>query len=298
LHSVGCSCAPFHDPKRLDTITARLDLVDAFLHDENLFYATLQQLQNLSSLDKMLTNIVVVPSRMKVTKEQQKRKNYHSQEQQGQLYCPSSSMSTGNTTPSSAAPMAPPPASSIYSGSSCKIQAVNARIASKGISALVCIKSTLETVPILASILKQYLDRVDYENNKQKRNTPAGAPNDNGTKEPSMAIDANDEATIATAKSSLLMGLGVGRGSKGTTSNNDASSFASAVAFRDNQLLRAILFALGQPDLDIIRDEIGGAFTESTTYTRNANAMKHQECFALKSTDDNGLMDVLRKVNV
>jgi len=35
-------------------------------------------------------------------------------------------------------------------------------------------------------------------------------------------------------------------------------------------------------------------FTETTAFNRNANAMRHQECFALKS-DEDGMMTVLPK---
>ena len=58
---------------RIDTITARLDLVDTFLHDEDLFYATLQQLQNLSNFDNMLTNIIVVPTNNQQQQRQGRR---------------------------------------------------------------------------------------------------------------------------------------------------------------------------------------------------------------------------------
>ncbi|CAB9512727.1 protein MutS [Seminavis robusta] len=48
---------------RTDTIASRLDLVDAFLADKNFFYTVMQHLQWLPCLDKMVTNIALVPKR-------------------------------------------------------------------------------------------------------------------------------------------------------------------------------------------------------------------------------------------
>ena len=244
---------------RLDTITARLDLVDTFLHDEDLFYATLQQLKNLTSLDNMLTNIVVVPAK----RHQQQRRH-----QQG-LAGEASTISRNN---------------SITSGGNIigKSNAANARMASKGISALVCIKSTLAFIPVLASILKNHLDLIDTTNEKGRQHKKL-------RREEEQYEDEWGEASIATAKTGLLVGLGVGGGNSSSSSSPSSSS-------SNHQLLRAIIFAFSQPELRIVRDAIDDAFTESTTYKKNTNAMKHQECFALKSSDGNGLMDILRKV--
>ena len=61
-----------------------------------------------------------------------------------------------------------------------------------------------------------------------------------------------------------------------------------------HQLLRAIMMAMKQSALKEILDLVLDIFTESTTYSRNSHAMRHQECFALKPNTD-GTMDVLRK---
>ena len=267
-------------PCRMDTITARLNLVDTFLHDEDLFYATLQQLKNLTSLDNMLTNIVVVPAR-----RQQKQQQQQQQQQRRQHNINAntdSSVQAINTTTTTTN-------NSTATGKNIvgKSNAANARVASKGISALVCIKSTLASIPVLASILKNHLDRIDAitEEGKQRRK--------DSRKKEEEEVKNDDEggeaASIATAKNSLLIGLGVG-----ISSSSSSSSTSSRT--NNHQLLRAIIFALSQPELRIVRDAIDEAFTESTTYTKNANAMKHQECFALKSSDGNGMMDILRKV--
>ena len=49
-----------------------------------------------------------------------------------------------------------------------------------------------------------------------------------------------------------------------------------------------------QPALVEVLSAVADVFTESTTYSRNSHAMRHQECFALKPNTD-GMMDVLRK---
>mmetsp|Transcript_21625 Transcript_21625/g.51237 ORF Transcript_21625/g.51237 Transcript_21625/m.51237 type:complete len:922 (+) Transcript_21625:132-2897(+) len=270
-------------PCRLDTITARLDLVDTFLHNEDLFYATLQQLQNLTSLDSMLRNIVLVPSRKQLQLQQRK---------QGGGRPETFSIPTNHGNSCNRPMVVPGPTTATATG---KGNTAEARIASKGISGLVCIKSTLASIPVLAAILRNHLDRIESESRdngdgerRQDRNDNTA---DNGEDEHQ---EAREEATIATAKTSLLVGLGLGKG-HGSSSSSNGSQSSEGCLGKDHQLLRAIVFALTQPELRVVRDAIDGAFTESTSYTRNANAMKHQECFALKSSDDNGMMDVLRK---
>ena len=48
-------------PARLDTIMSRLDLVQAFLENEDFFYAILHHLKGLPCLDRMLANVALVP---------------------------------------------------------------------------------------------------------------------------------------------------------------------------------------------------------------------------------------------
>ena len=48
-------------PTRLDTINARLDLVDSLLEDEQFFYAVMEHLEDLPDVDKMLSYIALAP---------------------------------------------------------------------------------------------------------------------------------------------------------------------------------------------------------------------------------------------
>jgi DNA mismatch repair protein MSH4 len=203
-------------PCRIDTINARLDLVDTFLEDEEFFYAVLEHLQNLPAVDKMLTNIAIIPR--KVWKSRNDTKE---------------------------APV------------------VTSRLASKGISALVCIKSMLTALPALATILSEHLAHIESGDDVE-------GGNENG----------NSDASAITGRSSLLIGLGGGP--------------ASATTPQRHHLLRAIIHAITQPQLAQVKERVSEIFTESTSFSRNANAMRHQECFALKSQDD-GMMDILRK---
>ena len=256
--------------------------MDTFLHDEELFYGTLQQLQTLIGLDSMLTNVVVVSPRVNLSRDR------HSQpSRQGLGIVPPSASNTMSSHASASGSVAGRSATAATN----KTNAARARDASKGISALIGIKSTLASVRVLATILKRHLDRITAKSNtkaQQQQNHDKDVPTVSQENQEAIL----DEATIATAKTSLLVGLGVGKGHGASTSCSNSSSNPNT----QNQLLRAIIFALTQPELKIIRETIEGAFTESTTFTRNTNAMKHQECFALKSSEDNGLMDVLRKV--
>jgi DNA mismatch repair protein MSH4 len=201
-------------PCRIDTINARLDLVDAFLEDEDFFYAVLEHLQNLPAVDKMLTNIAIIPR--KVCKAR--------------------------------------------SGKNEQTPVATSRLASRGVSALVCIKSTLTALPALSTLLHDHLTQLD-----------SGDGHTDG---------ADDAISTVTGRSSLLIGLGGGP--------------APTAMPRRHHLLRAIIQAMAQPELDEVCEKVSDLFTESTSFSRNANAMRHQECFALKSAD-NGMMDIIRK---
>jgi DNA mismatch repair protein MSH4 len=249
-------------PSRLDTIHARLDLVDTFLQDEDLFYSVLRELQTLPAIDKMLTDVAIIPNFKK--------------HQEPSLW-------TIGTTPL-------PSSASVVAGKTADrgVNSVNARLASKGISALVCIKSTLEALPSLAGILSDYLEKEV----------------DNGTG--GVADLGTTEATVATDRTSLLIGMGVGGAT--LTALSTASTSPNEQQHAD-QLLRAIVYALTQPELQLIRNTISNVFSESTKYARNAHAMTHQECFALKSSsvgidedgqnvpndDGRNIMDIVRE---
>ena len=192
-------------PMRVDTVNSRLDLVDLFMKNEEYFYTVFEHLKRLPNIDKMLSNIALIPHK------------------------------------------------TIRKGS--EKQTVNVRVASKGIAALVCIKTTLQALPALAGVLEDLLRSI----------------------EPEPGVE--DSATIVTDRSSLLVGLGGGK---------------RAESLNRHHLLRAIIFAMRQPALQIVLDAVSVVFTESTTAMRNANAMRHQECFALQC-DESSMMSLLRR---
>ena len=212
-------------PCRSDTIQARLDLVDTFLSNEDFFYTVLDHLESLPDVDKMLTNVAMVPK-----KKTMRTKNADGGE----------------------------------------VEVVTERMASRGISALVCIKTTLSALPAFTTALVDQLSQLLAD-------TGGGSDGNGG---------GDDGMTAVTGRSSLLIGLGGGP--------------PSTQAPKRHHLLQAIIFAMQQPALKNVLDAITDIFTESTTFTRNSHAMRHQECFALKSTsgtEDSGddMMDVLRK---
>jgi DNA mismatch repair protein MSH4 len=136
---------------------------------------------------------------------------------------------------------------------------VSVRMASKGISALVCIKTTLTLIPAFATDLSEQL----------------------GTLEPNDDLSDNASGFRPTPEdSSLLVGLGKGP--------------SSSTALQRKHLMSAIIKAMKNPALGEVLEAVSDIFMESTNFSRSPNAMRHQECFALKSADD-GLLDVLRK---
>lgn len=195
-------------PSRADTITSRLDLVDICLESEDFFYDIFKHLSDLPPVDKMLTNIAVIP-KLQTIESSSKRK-----------------------------------------------PVVSAKLASKGISALLCVKTTLTALPSLADTLRDKLVELEGER-----------------------LHRDDEVTATTTRSSLLVGLGAG------------PTLGSQP--HQHHLLRAILETLSQPQLLQLRDTISNIFTKASTFSKNSHTMRHQECFALKSED--GLMDVLRQ---
>ena len=197
-------------------------------------------------------------------------------------------------------------------------QTVTARIASKGISALVCIKSTLSVIPSFSYVLEVQLKELDERDNLSSSSPNGGnvasAPrrerndirrdddesttvvesetsrNEDGSK---TFDNTNDTAmmgdrTPRTHDSASALQIGLGTATKNT------SSVPSSKQTTRHQLLRAILIAMRQPALTRVLNAVTDIFTESTTYSKNSHAMRHQECFALKPNTD-GMMDVLRK---
>ena len=216
-------------PTRVDTINTRLDLVDSFLDDEEFFFTVMDHLESLPDIDKMLTNVALIPW-----------KNARNDNE----------------------------------------VVVTTRIASKGISALVCIKSILRSMPAFALALEDHLKAIEARARVRRQHSPVGIPSGRGNHRRNVDLGGNDDASsIVTAASSLLVGLG---GSGSVTHPHR------------HQLLRAILLTMRQPGLHLVLQAVTDIFTDSTSFTRNAHAMRHEECFALKPKTD-GMMDVIRK---
>ena len=245
-------------PTRLDTINARLDLVDSLLDDEEFFYVVMEHLEDLPDVDKMLSYVALAPRGLRGSSS-------------GALF--------GNV----------------------ERQSVTAKTASKGISALVCIKSTLSVIPSFAHVLEVQLKELDgRETTSSSSSATARArqQNDRRDDDESTTIvesetsrndddshpsDESKNSVDDAARTSLHMGMG----------RNDAVGVPNDNRTR-HQLLRAILIAMKQPALSRVLTAVKDIFTESTTYSKNTHAMRHQECFALRPNTD-GMMDVLRK---
>lgn len=203
-------------PTSVDTINTRLDLVDLFLTSEDFFYSVLEHLSRLPDVDKMLSNVALVPrNKPKDRKE---------------------------------------------------ADSVNVRIAAKGIDALVCIKSALSALPALAHVLESQIQLVTGDSEDV---TPGKV--------------SRDEMTTRTDRTSLLIGLGGGSRRSGISA-----------PLQENHLLKVIIFALMQPELDEVLQAVSDIFEPSARFTRNAHAMRHQECFALKAAEG-GLLALLRQ---
>jgi hypothetical protein len=97
------------------------------------------------------------------------------------------------------------------------------------------------------------------------------------------------EGNVDTPLSTLHIGLGSGPISP---IRNGASSPDTR-----HQLLRAISSAMKNPHLQEILDAVVDIFTESTTYSKNSHAMRHQECFALKPNTDGMMVRILNACN-
>ena len=268
-------------PTRMDTINARLDLVDSLLEDEEFFYVVMEHLEDLPDVDKMLSYVALAPRKRGFNNS---KNNNTTGNNGGALF--------GNT----------------------ERQTVTARIASKGISALVCIKSTLSVIPSFAHVLDVQLKELDEREgisssssraaasssnqqgnqndiSRQQRQREERSVRRNEDDESSTIIESetsqNGEDTLdtTTQDGSLQIGLGSARKNSTVPLSNKQSR---------HQLLRAILIAMKQPALTRVLNAVTDIFTESTTYSKNSHAMRHQECFALKPNTD-GMMDVLRK---
>lgn len=134
------------------------------------------------------------------------------------------------------------------------------QVASRGISALVSIKTTLSSLPSLVLVLKSHLETLERRFCQTRQHEQ----------------EQDDLGTIKTDRSTLLVGLG---------GSGEVKRF---------HLLRAILFTVSQPELDEVLQAVNNIFTEHTSFIRNSHAMRHKECFALKC-DESDLMTILRQ---
>jgi DNA mismatch repair protein MSH4 len=170
---------------------------------------------------------------------------------------------------------------------------VTPRMASKGISALVCIKTTLGVVFNLARILEIQL--TSLKSGTSSRDDLADTPDDcSSLSSVSRLFDNQNELSLQSCsrqspddvrgKDALIVGLG------GSAPGQEDETFS----INRHQLLEAIIIALKNPALNEIMSFVADVFTESTSYCKNSHAMRHQECFALKPNTD-GIMDIIRK---
>ncbi|GMH54895.1 hypothetical protein TrST_g3702 [Triparma strigata] len=132
-------------------------------------------------------------------------------------------------------------------------KSVTTKTTTMGIASLVCLKTTLQVVPMIAAALEG-LVADEEEEKREKELGEMGA----------------DDAAVPSDNSS------------------DCSDSSK------NVLAKAILGALGAPELKEVLVAVEEIFTSSTAYMKNNHAMRHQECFALRPNTD-GIMDVLRK---
>ncbi|KAL3908467.1 MAG: hypothetical protein SGILL_008469, partial [Bacillariaceae sp.] len=162
-----------------------------------------------------------------------------------------------------------------------KLNVTNASLARKGIAALIGIKATLGMIPLIASTLKNHLQE-----------SIGAVVEETG---------GDAKASVATDKTSLLVGLGVGdfaslattRLTEKTASTRRANKFPPK-----HYLLRGIVYALTRPELDDIRNQIDQALRSNDVHSQTGSMQLHQECFALRNcsdTDNHGMIDVLRK---
>eukprot|EP00554_Chaetoceros_debilis_P011522 CAMPEP_0194105350 /NCGR_PEP_ID=MMETSP0150-20130528/5553_1 /TAXON_ID=122233 /ORGANISM="Chaetoceros debilis, Strain MM31A-1" /LENGTH=1464 /DNA_ID=CAMNT_0038793161 /DNA_START=358 /DNA_END=4752 /DNA_ORIENTATION=+ len=263
-------------PTRIDTINARLDLVDTFLEDEQFFYEILQQLMALPDVEKMLAHMALSP-----------RKNVGKRSMFGDK------------------------------------RQVTARKASQGISALVCIKSALSVIPDFARVLDIQLKSLVKRDRRKRRKvhekkvhgTLSAESNTNFTGTKSCAekdgdnsqkeaddsdLSSNSDSEDSQSFSSDSQGLSMGEKSETPIEGSlliglgGGGGEPASLDSHSHQLLRAIMATMKNPALQEILDAVMNIFTESTSYSKNSHAMRHQECFALKPNTD-GMMDVLRK---
>ena len=148
---------------------------------------------------------------------------------------------------------------------------ITARIASRGISALVCIKSILSIIPSFANILSSSVQQnanISKQSNSQSK--------DMSDDEEESERDDDDPSCSKEESCSLSR--------ESDIFTNPTSSLSSALDDimsdkNPEQLLRAILLTFRQPNLMEVLEAVQEVFTESTTYTRNVSYFHKQIYF-------------------
>ena len=183
-------------PTSVDTVNARLNLVDAFLEDEEFFYVVMEHLEALPDVDRMLTHMALVP--------------------RGR-----SDVAGGNGGGNKSG--------ALFGNGEGRRASV--RAASRGISALVCIKSTLGVIPTFARALESQLRTLDGREGRKlggesgdgRDNCDGGSSSDEGSDSDGSTIqtdgggdtedgteDDTEGVDDSTHSRSLLVGLGGG----------------------------------------------------------------------------------------
>jgi len=138
------------------------------------------------------------------------------------------------------------------------------------------VKTVLSALPSLANTLQSRLAELEASGGE-------GGGGDLTT--PHYHAEDTTTAMMSADRSSLLIGLGNGGG---------GGQQRHLGSLQRHHLLRAIIKVLSKPALSEVIRLVTEVFMDSTTYDRNANAMRHQECFALKDNEE-GILSVLRK---
>ena len=153
----------------------------------------------------------------------------------------------------------------------------------KGIESLIAIKTTLENIPGIVMDIAKVVEEAQQAAKQKANETPQQGAQGAG------AVDAARSPTQDRAP--LVADTPQSSNTEGT-----ASTAATTTTRGDNkyQLAEAICGRFAEDELGEVLEAVKETFTESTQYSKNKHAMRHQECFALRPGTD-GMMDVLRK---
>ena len=180
------------------TINARLDMVDAFLSDETMFYDVLELLGRLPDLEKTLAGLATKP-------------------------LPQSQ------------------------------SAVSVKHTNKGIASLICLKTTLSFVPMIRVAIECMVPNRD----KNSSVSAEAADGEGQVGDEREEEDDDDDDDYMD---------------KDKDKDKDKADEEAK-----NELAKAIIERLSDPALKEVQNAVEDSFTESTSYMKNAHAMRHQE---------------------